>query len=261
VHLPDLFDPRVAVHVDAAVRPYEKLLPLRCTAHLRALLEMAIETASPLEACANVLVGKPATDDVVMLPPEPLPPELEARMQALGDHPEARAAFDAVRGSGLIEKIVGATLRRQARAALNRPLTRTEEHDEDLIAEAETCMDNLLYELPLEPLPDRAAAEAALSRALRRLAASVFAGIAGILGPNPTELRYLRASIAFTLMPSSEEDLRLFQTYYVARQELADAAQQLGVPIAVEVERQCAYLDGVAAAVQGAVIELGPETE
>jgi hypothetical protein len=254
-------DPRVAVLVDAAMRPYERLLPWRCRVSLRAALELAIETASPLQACANVLVGKPATDDVVMPPPEPLPPELRARLEAISTNPELWAYLEAVRGSGLIEKFMDAHLRRHARTEHHRPLTPTEQQDDEAMWHAEIPMHDLLYELPAEPVPDRAAAEAVLSRTLRRLATSVFAALVVGLGPRRLEFRFLDASSAWSRRPSSEDARRIGQTYYVERRKVVDVAQALGVPVAVEVERHCAFLDGVARAIEEGDDESDDEDE
>ena len=257
-------DPRVSLYITDALRPYTLLLPPTCVAHLRGALEVVVETDPLVGRCVNILLGRPITDDDVAPPVAPLPPAVEARVQAMT--PENREGFLALVGSGLVDSMVGAFQRRFARMDADRNLPReTDEHEDfdyELTSDAESAMYRFMNHMPQPAVTDRAASGAELVRILRLLTASMFAGIAAELvtmarsGKTPSGGRYLRAMFAAQRVLAMRQDERLFSTYYVRREETDDAAKALGMPIAEEQERHRAFLDRVASAAEAMAEQL-----
>jgi hypothetical protein len=258
-------DPRLGLLITNALAPYSALLPPPSVEHLRDALELVVETWP--RSHADVLLGKPATDDVAPVRRQiVLAPELEAKAQALGLTPEQRDQVDAVLASGMIDDVVGAVRRRFAQMDARAGDPGVEVSDEEaldgaLVSMAEEGMHRFLLHMPDEEPVDRDACEADLSRILRLGAASMFAGICGALlrgfqGGKAPRPRYLRAVLVTRKLPSAGQDARLFGAYYLHPGKIADVAERLGVPVDLEYERHRAYLDRVTATVEAIAAQL-----
>jgi len=259
-------DPRLSAPLEKVLAPYAVLLPPGSVAHVRAALEMVVETW--LRPHVDVLLGKRPTDDVAPAGrPPALDPATEAKIQALGLTPEQRDLADAFTASGALDEIVGAVQRRYARMERHgddpaREPSEEEELDEELASIAEETMNRFLLHLRAEEPADRDAAEAELCRVLRLLAASMFVSICAALfalfqageAPDP---RYSRATLVTRKLPRAGQDERIFVTYYLGRKDLEVVALELGVPVDVEHDRQRAYLERVAALVEASAAQLG----
>ena len=203
-------DPRLADLVTRAFIPYEGLLPPAAAAFFVEAASFILDAYPSLYAWTNAFLGKPRADDVARAP-EPVDPELAAALAKMS--PAHRKVAEGMAAAGAPARLRAWVGPRQSGSSA---LARASGADHVILHQAEQATQTFLAEMPRPPA-DQAACEEQLFQIVRRVMASMLAGVVGtvpsvvVAGHAKACEGYERATAAFACF---EGDSSVWRLYY-----------------------------------------------